>query len=156
MGTQLPLGRLLSVTNLFAKLKRDAEHLEKEVTSDGLFNFVLTGYSMIDWIKNHPSVPSSAKEKKELDGLHADVWLKICGDLATGAKHFSLDRRIPVVSQTPSAQGYGLGRFGKGAYGGGEESICIELNDGARYSSLELVQGVLSTWETFFSKHGIV
>jgi len=44
-------GSLRSAAHLFGKLCRDAEILDDGVTSDRLFNFVVTGYSLIDWIK---------------------------------------------------------------------------------------------------------
>jgi hypothetical protein len=84
---------LSSVRDLFAKLQRDAAALEDEVTSDRLFNFVVTGYSLIDWIEHDPSIPTAAKVASALRGLHDDHWLKICGDLATACKHFKVERR---------------------------------------------------------------
>ena len=50
------------IKDLFLKLEREATALNEEVTRDRFFNFVVTGYSLIDWIKNDPSVPSSAKK----------------------------------------------------------------------------------------------
>jgi hypothetical protein len=35
--------------DLLEKLKRDAALLREEATSDKFFNFVVTGYSIIDW-----------------------------------------------------------------------------------------------------------
>src|SRR5882724_13085910 len=129
-----------SVRDLFEKLKRDAEALDREFSSDGLFNFVITGYSMIDWIRKDPSVPASARSVAS--SLYDMQWLKICGDLATGCKHFTLTKRTPMVSSAPAATGFGVGRFGKGAWGVGEESVSIQLNDGTSYSGLQLVEGV--------------
>jgi len=43
---------------------------------------------MIDWMKNDPPVPASAKAKNEVHLLYVDPWLKVCGDLATACKHF--------------------------------------------------------------------
>jgi hypothetical protein len=74
---------------------------------------------------------------------------------ATAAKHFAPTQRKPITSSATSHQGYGMGRYGKGGYGVGEESIKVALNDGTRFSALELVQGVLGTWQSFFAKHGI-
>jgi hypothetical protein len=144
---------LTSARDLLAKLQRDAVLLEEEVTADRAFNFVVTGYSLIDWIRNEPSVPSAAKAAAQV--LYADQWLKICGDLATGCKHFELTRRTPITSSALPARGFGVGRFGKGNYGDGEQSILIQLNNGNTCDCLELVQGVLSTWEKFFSAHNI-
>jgi len=63
-----------------------------------VFNFVVTGYSLIDWIKNDSRLPSSARNANAINALYRD--LKICGDLANGCKHFVLDRnkRKPVTS----------------------------------------------------------
>ena len=55
-------------------------------------------------------------------------WIKICGDLATASKNFTLTTRKPITSVAESRRGYGLGRDGKGGWGVGEESIQIELN----------------------------
>jgi hypothetical protein len=146
---------LSTICDLFAKLQRDAAALDKEVTSDRMFNFVLTGYSMIDWIKNEPSVPASAKDKFAVDGLYTDQWLKICGDLATAGKHFKLTSRVPITAAATSANSFGMGRYGKGGYGIGEESIVVQLNDGTTFHCLDLVNGVQSTWNRYFSDHRI-
>jgi len=69
--------------DLLDKLKRDAALLEEEVTSDRFFNFVVTGYSIVDWLKHEPSVPQAATL-----AMYKDRWIKICGDLATASKHF--------------------------------------------------------------------
>lgn len=146
---------LASICDLYAKLLRDANALDDEVTSDRMFNFVLTGYSMIDWVRNDPSVPASAKGEATVNGLRSDKWIKICGDLATACKHFELKYRVPITAAATSDNGFGMGRYGKGGYGLGEESIQIQLNDGTRYSCLDLVNGVKETWQRFFATHEI-
>jgi hypothetical protein len=136
-GLQTPRG-------LFDKLKRDAALLDEELTSDGFFNFVVTGYSIIDWLKHEPSVPRASTE-----AMYANRWIKICGDLATAGKHFRLDKRVPITSNTSlRLAGYGIGRYGKMPYGEAEESIQIDLNDGVSVSGFELVKNVVETWET--------
>jgi hypothetical protein len=144
-----------SLHDVFDKLRRDKATLDDEVTSDALFNFVITGYSMIDWVKKDPSIPVSAKANSVVQALYNDRWLKVCGDLATAAKHFSLTSRIPITGSTTSKRGFGVGRYDAGGYGAGEESIEIKLNDGTIYNCLDLVKGVVSTWDTFFSTHEI-
>jgi hypothetical protein len=144
---------LNSAKDLLMKLERDAKLLDEEVTSDRFFNFVVTGYSLIDWVKNDPVVPANAKTTAE--SLRRDTWLKICGDIATASKHFTLTRRKPVTASVESQQGYGLGRYGKGGYGEGEEDIKITLNDGSVFSALEFVNTVRQTWDQFFVAHGL-
>lgn len=146
---------LETVTDLYKKLERDATALNEEVTSDRLFNFVVTGYSLIDWIKNDPTVPAAAKNSKCIYNLYNDKWLKVCGDLATACKHFEIHRRVPITSNTSSSTGFGMGRYGKGGYGIGEESIAIELNDGSSFQCDEFVRNVVSVWKCFFATYGI-
>lgn len=155
MTEELFPGSLQSATDLFGKLRRDAALLDEEVTSDRLFNFVVTGYSLIDWIKRDPTVPQVAKSSSEIDGLYSDLWLTICGDVATAAKHFKLTRRSPTASGVESKQGLGLGRFGKGRWGVGEEQITILMPDGSGHSLFDLVNGVVDSWSGFFARHGI-
>ena len=144
---------LSSANGLLGKLRRDAALFDEEVTSDRFFNFVVTGYSLIDWVKNDPSVPTAAKSA--VSSLYSDAWLKVCGDLATASKHFILTMRVPVTADASSKRGWGCGRLGKGGWGQGEESIVVMLNDGASYSGLDLVSGVLQTWERFFTSYGM-
>ena len=136
--------------DLFDKLKRDATLLDQEVTSDRFFNFVVTAYSLIDWLKHEPAVPPV-----DTEAMYNDPWIKVCGDIATASKHFTLDWRSPITAKVESSQGYGAGRYGKGGYGRGEEGIRIELNDGQSFSCLELASKVIETWESFFRSHAL-
>jgi len=49
---------LRSPRDLLEKLKRDAMLLDEDVTSDRFFNFVVTGYSLVDWAKERPFNPA--------------------------------------------------------------------------------------------------
>jgi len=138
--------------DLFEKLKRDAALLEEEVTSDRFFNFVVTGYSIVDCLRHEVSVPLTATE-----ATYKDRWIKICGDLAIVSKHFQIkkEKRNPITTDATSRRGWGMGRYGKGGWGVGEESIEIELNDGSCLSALEFVKTVIETWDNFFTTHGL-
>lgn len=143
-----------TIHDMLAKLERDADLLVNDaVTSDRFLNFVLTGYSMIDWVKNDPTVPAGAKVARI--SLYSNQALKICGDLANAGKHFSLTTRTPITKDATTEIGYGVGRYGLGGYGEGEEEIQIELNDGTALNALDLVRDVISEWKTFFAAHGI-
>ncbi len=155
MTDRLLPGLLRSAADLLQKVRRDAALLDQEVTSDRFFNFVVTAYSLIDWIKHDPTVPIAAKTPAAITALRADQWLLLCGDAATGAKHFKRTRRIPTAAKVSVASGYGMGRYGKGKFGVGEEHITVHMPDGRVYGALELVRGVLDTWVAFFSRHGL-
>jgi hypothetical protein len=145
---------LRSASDLLAKVKRDAAALDQQVTSDRFFNFVVTAYSLIDWIKNDPTVPSGAK--KDVDALY--IKLKVCGELANSSKHFVLkvkEGRRPVTNEVTSKCGWGVGRYGHGPYGAGEESIHIGLSDGSTLSLFKFKDDVIKVWADFFTTHGI-
>lgn len=146
---------MTSAVDLFHKLLRDIGRLNKEITSDDFFNFVITGYSLIDWVKHDTSLPATARTSEEIDGLHKEPWLKVCGDLATSSKHYTLTTRKPVVTNAESQQGFGKGRYGKGAYSVGEEAIEIRINNNSEWTALEFACGVLQAWLQFFERHGI-
>ena len=65
---------LQSASDLSGKLQRDAEPLAQEVTSDNFFNFVVTGYSLIDWVRHETS--TQANHTSPVNHLHENEWLK--------------------------------------------------------------------------------
>lgn len=142
--------------DLLEKLEREARSLrDGEVTADCFMNFVLTAYALIDWIKNDPTVPSLAKQQSVIQGLYAAHSLKICGDIATSVKYFTLSRRVTTTKDTTVKRGGGSGQFGVDGFGVGNEEIVITLNDGSVKNALGLVQDVLATWRAFFSTYNI-
>ena len=141
--------------DMLAKLRREHARLKKEVSSDDVFNFVVTAYHITDWIKNDPSAPTAAKA--DLDSMYANTYIAVCRDLANASKHFALDKNYKgqVTAKTSAISGYGVGRYGKGAYGTGEQSIVVVLTDGQRFDVLSLAQEVVNAWDAFFAKHGL-
>jgi hypothetical protein len=146
---------LASAVDLFHKLQRDIGRLDKEVTGDCFFDFAITGYSLIDWVRNDPSLLAAVRSQTEIDRLRSEPWLKVCGDLANASKHFKLTRRNPVVTGATSRTGYGAGRYGMSTYGQGEEDIEVEIDNGTVWAAREFVVGVLQAWLQFFERHKI-
>jgi len=136
--------------DLLGKLKRDGKLLDDEVTGDRFFNFVITGYHLIDWLKAESTV-----NRSDVEAMHTDRGIKVCGDIATACKHFIVTKRKCVTSKVSSQRGYGRGRYGKGGYGVGEENIVIKLTDGSSFSCLKLVKEVISKWDHFFLSHNL-
>jgi hypothetical protein len=66
--------------DLFHKLQRDVKRLDREVTNDHFLDLVITGYSLIDWVKSDRSLPAAARRPESIAGLHHEPWLKVCGD----------------------------------------------------------------------------
>jgi hypothetical protein len=146
---------LKSAVDLFHKLQRDVKRLDREVTNDHFFNLVITGYSLIDWVKSDPSLPATARTPESIAGLHHEPWLKVCGDLANASKHFALTTREPLTKEVTSKSGWGVGRYGKGAFGEGERDIEVHIHGAPIWSAQEFSVGVLQAWITFFERHGV-
>lgn len=147
---------LKSASDLLAKLDRDAELLRECVSSDRFFNFVVTAYSLADWVQNDPAVPQPAKS--DLKRFRSTTAIKICRDLANASKHFQLDPKRnpdPTVTAANSDQGFGVGRFGVGGFGAGEEKITVLLGAKKSIDGLDLMEDTLREWQQFFSNHGI-
>jgi hypothetical protein len=141
---------------LFEKLKHDGALLNEKVDAYRFFNFVVTGWSLRDWINSDTSLPSTVRAA--LDNLHQrDLWLGLCRDFANASKHFTLTYTSKIVSATPTDEGpgtvYGSGVYGAGVYGRGAADIDIRLNDGRQLYCPDLVKGVIATWEAFFVRH---
>lgn len=146
---------LSCAVDLFHKLQRDIARLDREVSDDAFFDFVVTGYSLIDWVKNDTSLPDAARTEAAIQGLHAEPWLKVCGDLAVASKHFTLTRRKPVTTKVTSTRGWGVGRYGRGPYGQGEREIEVHIASAPTWTALEFATGVLQAWLEFFQRHRI-
>jgi hypothetical protein len=139
--------------DLFEKMVRDAGEMEKTVTGDRAFNFVVTAFHLKDWIEKDPLIPQSARD--DLGTLSGNKYFQICRDLANASKHMVITRYHPSTAGTHTERGLGVGRLGKGPLGIGEESISITHSDGTVISILELKSEVVSLWKEFFLKHGI-
>jgi hypothetical protein len=147
---------LKSAKDLLHKLERDIKLLDVEVTTDKFFNFVITAYSICDWIKNDPSVPIAAK--KALSQFRTQQEILICRDVANSNKHFVLNPRNQsqaVTQEVKSEAGFGVGRYGVGGFGVGEEEITITLNDGSVFGAIDFASQVIAAWQDFFKQHQV-
>jgi hypothetical protein len=138
--------------DLLAKLKRDFEALNDQVTGDRFFNLIITAYHIKDWIINDHSL--TTKIRANVKSLADNKYFAMCHDIANASKHLIL-KYPPKTNSAVSNQGWGYGRWGKGLFGVGEESIEIEWSDGTKIDALELSKEILLFWETFFLKNNI-
>ncbi|MGE0552767.1 MAG: hypothetical protein AB7R55_05000 [Gemmatimonadales bacterium] len=134
------------------KLKRDLALLDAEVTSDRFFNFVITARHLPEWLEKDPTCNSSAVAAN-LVPLKASAIYRACRDIADASKHFSLNQRRQDqtdVTHVDSGQGYGIGRFGHGAFGVGEELISISLSDGTEWDARVFAHELAAQFESLF------
>lgn len=75
--------------NLYEKLRRDNEILDREINGDNLFNFISTAFHLQHWIKNSPLVASEVM-KRILKRITRDEYIKHCRDIARAKEHFKV------------------------------------------------------------------
>jgi hypothetical protein len=138
---------LQTASDLYAKLKRDAVALDERVTGDGLFNLVVTGYHLAEWIRKDPTAATDIKAR--LGEVQSHLIMRVCGDLANASKHF-VQRGKDSIKSAESTQGFGMGRYVKGPYGVGEESIQLTLEDGALVGAIEFSRRLLAVHSYVF------
>lgn len=138
--------------DLFEKMERDAAALDDCVTGDKAFNFVITACHIRDWIM---SSSDTQEIKDALKTLTNNKSFQLCRDLTNASKHMEITKYEPLAEDASSSQGFGVGRFGKGPCGIGEESIEITHSDGSMIDILQLKDEIVSLWSEFFSEHKI-
>jgi hypothetical protein len=139
--------------DLLGKLEREMARLEAEVSPDTYFNFAITAYHLCDWIKNDPRVSASARGA--LEPLRKQLPIRVFRDLANGSKHFQLTYPNTIVVDATCTTGFGVGRYGKGAYGQGERAIQVTLSDGTLRDGLALAREATTLWQTFFTANAL-
>lgn len=142
---------LRTAADLYAKLKRDAAALDEEVSSDNAFDFLVTAHHLEEWIRKDPTTRGPIAER--LAALKPNSYLTLCSDLANASKHFVQGRK-GAIEEVHGDQGFGMGRYGKGSYGVGEESITIHLADGTSLSILDLSNEVMKFYGQVFDDLG--
>lgn len=138
---------LRNAPDLYGKLQRDAASLEEMVNGDRVFNLLITAYHLQEWIDKDPDVPIFVRTR--LGEVRSHPRMMLCADLANASKHF-VQRRKGEAREVSSTQGLGVGRFGKGLFGHGEESVVVQLTDGSSLDVLELCDAVMKLYTYVF------
>lgn len=162
--------------DLLAKLHREClrcnealKNWEETEAVDHAVNFVITGWSMVDWAWSSDAVvtqyASKGAFKKE---TRRNPEMNLCADLANGAKHFLLDRggseiKATTASKTdvrtsgvlrpvmrPVMQPVLRGPM-EGPVIGSKLSLFVHLKDGKRQDINTLFEAVTNFWEVYLS-----
>jgi hypothetical protein len=171
-----PIANLYSgPADLLDKARRDRDALRDAATSgdetilqDKLFDFSVTAYHIVDWMKSfHPEL-----EVATYTWLNSEPSLQACRDIANSHKHHALDvahgayRRFPpvvehldyslgaVASVQMSADV--LGAESSEELGGRpQRHLKVQFVSGPRSRVEEIADDAVAAWERFFALHGI-
>ncbi|MBW2936605.1 hypothetical protein KXJ69_00715 [Aureisphaera sp. CAU 1614] len=136
-------GKLITVEDYWIKLCWEYDKLKKEPHNTfKAFNFVITAYHLLEWIAPKPL----GAQNKEWPQIKQNIkHLKVCEQLANGAKHFEVDKsRHKLVKKLES---YGYVEDGYVEAGYFEEQIIITLSDSTVLTILELAESLISDWK---------
>ena len=142
---------IASPRDLLDKAKRDYETMKTDTSTDTIFNFFVTTYHIVDYVKALGTASDSA-----IDQLYADPDFKICQFLCNKGKHIKLRSREPYAAQhQPAVLGGALGSFvlGVDRLGGPEKFVVLDGSQEVEVT--ELGARLILKWEEFFTAHKI-
>lgn len=142
---------IASPRDLLKKAKRDYVKMKADTSTDTVFNFFVTTYHIVDYVKALGTVGDSTIEQ-----LYADDDFKICQFLCNKGKHIKLRSGEPYEAQyQPPIEGGMVGSFvlNSDVLGGPERFVVLAGTQ--EVDVIELGQMLLDKWEAFFLAHGI-
>jgi hypothetical protein len=137
---------------MLEKAKREFKRLANNLESDNIFNFFVTAYHVIDYIKALDSVP-----KKDIQKLYSNPDFKKCRFICLKSKHHVLNKGNMrddefITYRRPGAM---LGEFviGESVLDGKRAYFIVDKIE--QIDVLDLGERVINLWETFFDDHNI-
>ncbi len=143
--------QIATARDLLNKAKRDYEKMKEETSTDTIFNFFVTVYHVVDYVKALGTVQES-----DINQLYADPDFQMCQFLCNKGKHIQLRGGDPYQAQhTPATPGGTLDSFvlDVDQLGGPERFIVVDKSQEVEVG--DLGKKLLKKWEAFFSTHGI-
>ena len=138
--------------DLLDKAKREYSKLQATPSTDTVFNFFVTAYHVIDYVKVLATVSPTF-----IDSMYADDDFKLCQFLCNKGKHLELRKPAPYgAKHEPAVEGGTLGTFLLGADRlGGPERYIVVVDDSEEIDVVELGKRLLDKWEKFFADNHI-
>jgi hypothetical protein len=139
-----------SAEQLLEKLRRLVARLDKhKMHADDITDFCLTAWHMVEWAGRSPE----REVRKRAHRLRFDPDIALCRLVANREKHPEArleEEERANFSEAKVERAWGLGRFGKGSWGVGEQRITFKLNDGTERDAREFARALLAKWENVF------
>lgn len=143
---------LYTARERFDLLKRTCLKLHEAVHKDDFFVLVIVGHHLKEAIQRDPSFnPDEGERSRVSKAIYNEPMWRVCSELSNNEKHAGEKRVKNVVFKDVEVKfGYGVGRFGVGLYGDGEQSITVELIDGTEISALTFADAVIELYQQYF------
>jgi hypothetical protein len=135
-------GKLVTVEDYWNKLCWEYDELKNDSHNTyKAFNFVITAYHLLEWIAPKPIGGQNVEWPQIKQNIQ---HLKVCEQLANGAKHFEVDKKRHKSVKTLKSDGYVEEGYVEEGYF--EEQIIITLSDSSTLTILDLAESLMSDW----------
>jgi hypothetical protein len=144
--------KIATPRDLLEKARRDIEKMKADTSTDTIFNFFVTTYHVVDYIKALGTIPQTV-----IDQLYSDADFRLCQFLCNKGKHIQLRGDEPFEAKhKPAIPGGALDSFSLGVDQLGDPERFVVLDGAQEVDVIQLGNKLIKKWEDFFSVHGIL
>ena len=136
-----------SPRDMLGKAKRDFAVMMSQLSVDSIFNFFVTAYHVMDYVKTQGKASDEAINK-----FYEDEDFKMCNYICNKGKH-PKKRSTLFETRHNKAALFDSACFDEVAFDQPESYVLIA--SGRRINVIPLAQRILDKWENFFKDNGI-
>lgn len=134
--------------HMFEKATREFEKMSLDLNNDNIFNFFVTMYHIMDYVKAQGTVSQGA-----MDAMYNDPDFDMCSFICNKGKHLTLRRGDPFDTQHSGGAMLGVAEFG--AFEFGEAPSYSLVAGGQVVNVLDLGRQMLQKWEKFLADNSL-
>ncbi len=134
---------------MYKKAERELEKMQSDLNTDTIFNFFVTAYHIMDYVKRQGTVSSAA-----IDSMYDDTDFKMCQFICNKGKHLVLTKN-DLDTKTVYKPGalYGSTPYNTAMFN--ENSSYKFFVDGQEVNFIELGKRLIGKWDKFFIENSI-
>jgi hypothetical protein len=135
--------------DMYRKAERELERMKSALNTDTIFNFFVTAYHIMDYVKRQGTVSSAA-----IDSMYDDDDFKMCNFICNKGKHLVLTKNDPDTKAVykPGAL-YGSAPYNTARYN--KSSSYKFFVDEQEVNFIELGKRLIEKWDKFFIENSI-
>ena len=138
-----------SPRDMLEKAKRELARMQTEVNIDTIFNFFVTTYHVMDYVKVQGVAPRTA-----INAMYQDHDFELCRFICNKGKHLILQNgdKVTETVHNPGAV-FGGAIFGSSMFGQAPSNTFFI--DGQVVDFVNLGNKLIAKWDVFFTNYGI-
>jgi len=147
-GKASPFFEISTPRHMFEKAVREFEKMKLNLNTDTIFNFFVTAYHIMDYVK-----AQGTADQKAIKKMYNDPDFQMCGFICNKGKHLKLDKGEPYSTEHKRGALYGVSAYNECEYNEGPSYYL--LAEGQRINVIELGRRLLQKWEDFLSDQSV-